>query len=622
MPCLAPIASSTEALGPADGTSRSPDPTGDVALAGVPVGRPDVLLVGGALLIALQTVVRTLVVLPSWYWQDDFVHLDLARRLGLTADYLIRDHNRHLEIGANAVYWLVGRPAGSSFLLPALTLVAMQLVTSCLMLAVLRQLFGRSPWLLVPLAAYLFTPLGLVTATWWAAGLEAMPLQIAMLTALYGLVRAVRERSWGWAVLSVGGTALGLLFWEKAVVIPPTLVAVLLLVEWGDEPVRRRLRMLAAQWRYLVPQVLLVVAYLPLYLAVIDLSPGPGLDRGDVDPGTPLTAAFEAISRMLVPGMFGGPWTDQGAANTLYPDGGVAATVLFAGLLVVVVGASVWLRGPRALQGWLLAAAYVAVDLALVQVGRNQYLYLVARDPRYVTDALVVVTIGVCAAFSGPRVREVRLPFRATLLAPVLAALLVVSGLVTTAALAPGLQHRSTKRFVEDVLQAMAGEPGASVISARPPGFVSVAPEPLLGALLASVGYERPFDRPGTDLRMFDAKATLRPVTLLEPRLQATGPVPGCGWQLDRTWQQVGELSSPSEDIEVLRIEYRATGPVVLEVAVGDDRQHLDLPPGAGSASFVVTGQQGLVQVRATGAEPATTCVDSAVAGVPWPLGL
>ena len=46
---------------------------------------------------------------------------------------------------------------------------------------------------------------------------------------------------------------------------------------------------------------------------------------------------------------------------------------------------------------------YVAADLALVQLGRTEYLYLVARDPRYVTDALVVVAIGVSAAFSGPR---------------------------------------------------------------------------------------------------------------------------------------------------------------------------------------------------------------------------
>jgi hypothetical protein len=153
------------------------------------------MLLGGALLILLQTVVRAGIVLPSYYWQDDFHHVELARRLGLSQAFLVRDYSGHLEVGQYFLYWLIGRDAGLSFLPAALSLLGLQLAASCLLLTLLRQLFGRSPWVLVPFAGYLFTPLGLPVATWWAAGLQAMPLQITMLLTILALVRAVRQRS-------------------------------------------------------------------------------------------------------------------------------------------------------------------------------------------------------------------------------------------------------------------------------------------------------------------------------------------------------------------------------------------------------------------------------------------
>ena len=82
----------------------------------------------------------------------------------------------------------------------------------------------------MPFSAYLFTPLSLATASWLAAGLQAYPLQIAMLTSLIGLVRLDRTGHRRWFVLSLLGQALGLLFWEKAVLVLPTMLALDVLV--------------------------------------------------------------------------------------------------------------------------------------------------------------------------------------------------------------------------------------------------------------------------------------------------------------------------------------------------------------------------------------------------------
>ena len=100
-------------------------------------------------------------------------------------------------------------------------LVGLQAIASLLLLALLRLLFGRSPWVLVPFAAYLFTPLGLATATWLAAGLQAFPLQIALLGATIGLVRYLDTGRVRWAVVWVAAHALGLLFWQKAGLVLP-----------------------------------------------------------------------------------------------------------------------------------------------------------------------------------------------------------------------------------------------------------------------------------------------------------------------------------------------------------------------------------------------------------------
>ncbi|MET0763594.1 MAG: hypothetical protein ABWY29_01925 [Blastococcus sp.] len=575
------------------------------------------VLLAGAALILLQTIVRARIVLPSYYWADDFLHVELARRVGLTPEFLIRDYNDHLEIGPNVVYWLIGRELGLSFLPAALNLLAMQLVASCLLLSVLRLLFGRSPWILLPFAGYLFTPLGLTAATWWAAGLEALPLQIAMLTALLGLVRAVREPSWRWAALSVAGHAMGLLFWEKAALILPTLIAVLVLVEWAREPLRARLRMLASHWRLLALHGLVLGAYLLLYLSVVDSSAAVSPDADAA-----LGAMGETIFRLLLPGVFGGPWTDAGAENTIFPYVGNLLAAAFALLLLAVVAASVWVRGMRALQAWTLVVGYVAVDLALVQLGRAELLGLIARDPRYITDALPILAIGFCAAFTGPAVTR-RTPqwfprlARSTSAALAAVAFLISSCLLSSFLLADEQQHGYSRNYVHGVVGALAQNPDVSLLSTPTPMNVSLTAD--LSILLRAVGEEQPFDQPGTDVRMFDSLANLRPITVINPRLQASGPVEDCGWQVAGAWQRLGTLTDPGGGAQVIRLGYMTGQPATLHLRVGGHEQALALDPGLGYATFVITGQQGPVTTRLTDVAEGGMCVTDVVAGAPWP---
>ncbi|WP_346618798.1 hypothetical protein [Blastococcus montanus] len=579
--------------------------------------RVDPQLLAGGILITLQTIVRAGVVLPSYYWQDDFHHVELARRLGLSKEFLVRDYSGHLEVGQYFLYWLIGRDAGTSFLPAALSLLVLQLVASCLLLGVLRELFGRSPWLLLPFAGYLFTPLALPVATWWAAGLQALPLQIAMLLALLGLVRAVRRRSWRWAAGSVLAHAIGLLFWEKALLILPTLVAVLVLVEWGRQPVRQRLRLLLRQWRFLAPHAVVAALYTAIYLSVVDSASLLGEDAQSV-----AATSRDVVFRMLLPGIFGGPWTTTGAENTVFPNTSALLAAFFALLFLAVVGLSVWVRGPLALQGWLLAVGYVAVDIALMQVGRAGFITLLARDPRYITDSLPVLAIAFCAAFAGP-VPARRTPrwFRraagSTSVTVGSTAVLVASCLLTTLLLADGLQHEHSRNYVHGVVRQLDANPGVSVISTALPATVSISTD--LEGLLRAVGREREFDQPGTDVRMFDALANLRSITVIQPTLAASGPVQDCGWRIEGTWQSLGTLPPTSRRPQVLRVGYVTGQPATLHLTVGQDRQAVAVPAGVGHVTFVVTGQEGRVRARVSDVASGGICASDVVAGTPWP---
>jgi hypothetical protein len=578
--------------------------------------RLDPVLLGGGLLVVLQTIVRASIAFPSYYLHDDFLHLEMARRLGLSHDFLVRDYAGHLEVGQYFLYWLIGRHGGLSFAPAATSLVVMQVLASGLLLAVLRVLFGRSPWILLPFAGYLFTPLSLTVATWWAAGLQAMPLQIAMLLTLLGVVLAIRRRSWVWAAISVLGHALGLVFWEKAVLILPAVLVVLLLVEWAREPWGSRLRLLVGQWRALLPHVLLLAAYVGIYLSVVDGSSVLGQQARDVGRNT-----GDTVFRMLVPGIFGGPWSEAGAVSTVYPYVGNGLAIFFAALLLVVVASSVWLRGVRALQAWLLVAGYVAVDIALLQVGRADFIGLLSRDPRYITDSLPVIAIGFCAAFCGPRVTR-RTPrwfpqAVASADSPLGAiAVLVASCLLTSFLVDQVLQHDYSRNYVHGLVEGLEQNPNASVISTPVPQDVSVSTDH--EGLLRAVGEEQEFDQPSTDMRMVDGLGTLRPVTVTDPTLERSGPVEDCGWPVAGRWQPLGTLR-PASGPQILRLTYVTGQEAVLHLSVGPYEQAVAVPVGAGYATFVVTGHDGPVRARVTDVASGGLCVMDEVAGAPWP---
>ena len=74
--------------------------------------------------------------------------------------------------------------------------------------------------LLIPLTFALFTPLGLPAFAWWAAALNALPMIAAMAWVCADAILLVRTGNQRYALTGIAVFFLGLLFFEKAAVIP------------------------------------------------------------------------------------------------------------------------------------------------------------------------------------------------------------------------------------------------------------------------------------------------------------------------------------------------------------------------------------------------------------------
>src|SRR3954449_9195346 len=124
------------------------------------------------MMLAVQLLVRAVIVPQSYWWEDDFFHLAEARTKGLTPGFLVSDYNDHLEILPNFLWWLLTRVTDSSWAPAAVLILVFSMAASGAMFLLLRELFGARPAILVPFAAYLFSPLFLAAYTWLAACID------------------------------------------------------------------------------------------------------------------------------------------------------------------------------------------------------------------------------------------------------------------------------------------------------------------------------------------------------------------------------------------------------------------------------------------------------------------
>ncbi len=140
-----------------------------------------------ALLLVAQTAIRAWLGYRGYFFLDDFAFTSRAAKYSLTDlhDYLLQSYNSHLMPGAFAQIWILTKMWPLNFTAVMTVSVVLQVLLGALFYCLLRELFGTRPAILVPFAVFLFTPITLPAFEWWAAALNQLPQQLAMVAALF-----------------------------------------------------------------------------------------------------------------------------------------------------------------------------------------------------------------------------------------------------------------------------------------------------------------------------------------------------------------------------------------------------------------------------------------------------
>jgi hypothetical protein len=361
---------------------------------------PTRITTAAAGLIGVQIAWWASVGVPGYFRRDDFFYIDEARHTGLW-DWLGRIYWEHFAPGHRFAFWLVGDATRAGWDLLQLGLLALFALGLVCLYGSLVLLYGRSWWLLVPLAVAGFAWQFSLGFTWPSAGLQVIPEFAFGSACVYAFLRHLQSNRSLWLALSALAFALGLAFYIRMLLVPVLLVAIRYLFLERD----LRLRTVweeRGRWVVFLIPALIYVAY--FWSRHAFESPAPG-SLGDV-----VTFLRVSWAENVVPGFLG---VRMGTNPSLMMPGvGAEAwrTVIAAGgeaLLVLLIVISFARKGAAAWRAWGYVLAAVGITFVVTARGKLSIGGTgVAYDPRYVSNLCWQLPLGLIFAVHPRRVLE------------------------------------------------------------------------------------------------------------------------------------------------------------------------------------------------------------------------
>jgi hypothetical protein len=599
-----------------------------VALAverGVALLRTDRILQVSLGMFAVQLAFRGYAAYGGFYVLDDYNFIARMGHFGLGPSTAGRIYNGHVMPAGMYLSWFNQVLAPWRWWLPATELLVLQLVADLAMLRLLLVMCGRRPGILPPLALFVFSVISLEGSVWWAAGINALPYEIALLLALTSHLHYLRSGRLRHAWAANGWIAVGLLFYEKSALIYLLIAAVTLC--WFAEGYGWRRVASAARGR--TPAL---AVYLGTGAVYVGLYATAGRDFGV---GKATTFPTFDVARSLVlheylPALVGGPlqWRQFGLFSAAAPGD----AVLLASLVVIVLVLNELARHrSRVARALVLPVVFTVANLVLVLLTQR-----LADDSAFVFDyrfqgemaaisaiALATMTMPIPGATtsSARRSPSELLDHRArvTALVAVTSALALFSTVGWTR-----IWHSDTRAqdWVQTVTRSLddATAP-VPLVDRVVPGIVMPAIDRSGG--LASRLFVRDrnadFVSVSTDtLRAIDDGGRLLPVVVPALHAAVPGPDPSCGYRIASGPTTIS-LDGPATGEGLwVRIGYLSTGASAVRVTVGDRTVDTTVQPGL-HALFVRAGSSfDSVQVSGL-SDPTTLCTDDVTVGVPEP---
>jgi hypothetical protein len=549
-------------------------------------------------LIVGQVCLNSYVLSKGFFQYDDFAIGGLAAH-SLSWHLLFQNYSGHLMPGVFLFAWVPVHAGGYDWGLWVGSLVILQALAGLALLRALRTLIGSRMLLLIPLGLFLFTPVAMSDLSWWAVGIQSVPIQLALAMAVDQHVRYIRTGRIRNAVFAFGWILFGLAFFEKSAGIPLLLFALtaayLVPGGWG-QAARTTLRRHWPAWTMYAVALLIEVA---IYVA--------GLNASQVRvplASNALTFSWDLVWQDFVPAALGGPWhwtslTGTAKAYQLYATEAPPSLLMHLAWAVAVLAviASLWYRA-RAWRAWLILLGWILiVDAVPVILGRlalfGPQIY---TETVYVSDAAPVLAICVAIAFLPLRGEE--RPYRAVRPRAVPRALILgtvsavfLAGVAWSATTYRNVLHpAATRSFVATASAAFSNVPASTVI------YPTQIPAPiawqLFGQLTDAQNALRPLlnQVPGQhftwtaaptgripNFMIMNAQGQLVPATISGIPSYSLGNKPA-----DCVLHPKGMRLTLTANVWalpfVLRLGYFAAKPVTLQVSFGNHEYRLTLP--------------------------------------------
>lgn len=573
-------------------------------------------------LVALQLAVRAVLAFGGYFYWDDLI---LVGRAGtqplLSAGYLFNDHDGHVMPAAFLLGGVITHSAPLVWAGPAVSLLVLQAAASLALLRALQVIMGWRPVLLVPLGFALFTPLAVPSFAWWAAGLNYLPMLAALAWVCGDAVLLARTGNRRYAVTGTLAYLGGLLFFEKAAVIPFvafTIVVLLHHVQGGSGALRSAWRAAAALW---VPALGLTATWVGLYLAVVDQQ------RWSLDLAMTWDLLRRSVTHAIVPGLIGGPWQWQRwdpASPWAVPP--LAAMVLGWITLAAVVAITL-LRKQRVGAVWLAALGYaIACQVPIYLMRSSAFTALeLAQTLRYLADLVWVLAllaaVGLCATNRAEsRWLDSSRPRNAVVIIGALA--FAASSGLSTATFLTSWQNNPTKSYLNNAIRGLAQartESSSPMLDQEVDPLILqrvAGPENLASHMFALIRDRPEFGRVTDRLRMLDSSGRVVDADVTWVRRTAPGPQSQCGYFVQPDSPARMALDGPLLPSEwTAEVNYLANteGTLLLSLPEGPVTR-VPVKPGLNRTFVRISGAGDAIIVRAA-TTSLTVCVASGPVG-------
>lgn len=591
--------------------------------------RLDRLVLVGGLLIAAQLGFRAWALWGSWFYFDDLAFMSRAMNQPFDAGYLFESYGGHLMPAGFALAWVMTKWWVYDWAPWAITLLLLQALASVGILRLLVSMFGRRPFVLVLLTAYLVWVFTLPAGLWWAAGINQLPLQVALGFGLTAFLAHLRTRRVRHLVVALVWVALGLLFYEKTVLVLG-IYAVVALGWFTSGTTPQRLRGLWAQYRLaVVASAALGAAYLAVYARF-----GLDLGTGQTASVSWTSIAWDLVAVAMLPAAIGGPLTWEGlSAGSLADPSDLVMVASWAA--VAGLAGYAWRSRTISLRAWTPVLLTTVANVVLLASARAGIVGPgIAREYRYQTEAAVVLVLGIGLAFlplrgateQNGRRADAPVGHEDRRLVAAITVVVVALALVSSVRYVHRWQsHNQTRAYLENVERALtsADQPVPLVDAGVPQTLLWSFryPENTYSHLFRPWSADLDFPRNAVeDLYVFDDSGELAQVRLDPARsmklpedadadcpyplegatvtIPLDGPVIGGGW-----W---------------IALNYHSPAETSFRLVAGDEAHDVTVPAGRHTAWFQAAGTFDEVRINSF-PEDSELCVTGLVLGSPRP---